>query len=101
MCGIVGAVSRVDVAPFLLKGLQRLEYRGYDSAGVVVINDAGGFDRSRAVGKVEMLEQALSQRNLSGSTDLLTPVGRHTVRLPNRTHTHTFAKTRWRWSVTA
>ena len=40
MCGIVGAVSRVDVTPFLLKGLQRLEYRGYDSAGVVVINDA-------------------------------------------------------------
>ena len=39
MCGIVGAVSRVDVAPFLLKGLQRLEYRGYDSAGMVVIND--------------------------------------------------------------
>ena len=70
MCGIVGAVSRVDVAPFLLKGLQRLEYRGYDSAGVVVINDAGGFDRSRAVGKVEMLERALSQRNLSGSTGL-------------------------------
>ncbi|MDP6768639.1 MAG: glutamine--fructose-6-phosphate aminotransferase, partial [Arenicellales bacterium] len=70
MCGIVGAVSRVDVTPFLLKGLQRLEYRGYDSAGVVVINDAGGFDRSRAVGKVEMLEQALSQRNLSGSTGL-------------------------------
>ena len=70
MCGIVGAVSRVDVAPFLLKGLQRLEYRGYDSAGMVVINDAGEFDRSRAVGKVEMLEQALSQRNLSGSTGL-------------------------------
>ena len=70
MCGIIGAVSGADVAPFLLKGLQRLEYRGYDSAGVVVINDAGGFDRSRAVGKVEMLEQALSHRNLSGSTGL-------------------------------
>ncbi|GIT49087.1 MAG: hypothetical protein Ct9H300mP14_10150 [Gammaproteobacteria bacterium] len=92
MCGIVGAVSRVDVTPFLLKGLQRLEYRGYDSAGVVVINDAGGFDRSRAFGKVEMLEQALSQRNLSGSTGLAHTRWATQVLLPNQTHTHTFPK---------
>ena len=101
MCGIVGAVSRVDVAPFLLKGLHRLEYRGYDSAGVVVINDAGGFDRSRAVGKVEMLERPCRREISPAQQDLLTHAGRLTVPLPNQTHTHTFAKTRWRWSVTA
>ena len=66
MCGIVGAVSNRDVAPYLLEGLRRLEYRGYDSAGVVVINSAGSLDRSRAVGKVVDLENSLSGRVLNG-----------------------------------
>ncbi len=70
MCGIVGAVSGADVAPFLLEGLRRLEYRGYDSAGVVVVNNSGGLDRSRSVGKVEALERVLAGRELSGSTGL-------------------------------
>ena len=70
MCGIVGAVSGADVAPFLLEGLRRLEYRGYDSAGVVVVNNSGGLDRSRSVGKVEALERVMAGRELSGSTGL-------------------------------
>ena len=70
MCGIVGAVSGADVAPFLLEGLRRLEYRGYDSAGVVVVNNSGGLDRSRSVGKVEALERVMAGRALSGSTGL-------------------------------
>ena len=70
MCGIVGAVSGAAVAPFLLEGLRRLEYRGYDSAGVVVVNNSGGLDRSRSVGKVEALERVMAGRELSGSTGL-------------------------------
>ena len=70
MCGIVGAVARRDVASFLLQGLRRLEYRGYDSAGVVVINPAGQLDRLRAVGRVGDLEQSLGGRQLKGHTGL-------------------------------
>ena len=70
MCGIVGAVSGADVTPFLLEGLRRLEYRGYDSAGVVVVNNSGELDRSRSVGKVEALERVMAGRELSGSTGL-------------------------------
>ena len=70
MCGIVGAVSGADVAPFLLEGLRRLEYRGYDSAGVVVIKDSGELDRTRSVGKVEALERVMAGRELSGCTGL-------------------------------
>jgi len=57
MCGIVGAVAQRDVAPILLEGLRRLEYRGYDSAGMAVINSKGELQRLRAVGKVEKLAE--------------------------------------------
>ena len=50
MCGIVGAVARRDVVPFLLEGLRRVEYRGYDSAGLAVMRDR--IERVRTVGKV-------------------------------------------------
>ncbi len=59
MCGIVGAVAQRDVVPILIEGLRRLEYRGYDSAGVAVLNGTGTIKRLRAVGKVRMLEDAL------------------------------------------
>ena len=60
MCGIVGAVAGRDVVPLLVEGLRRLEYRGYDSAGVAVLQDDGTLARRRAVGKVlaETLEAA-------------------------------------------
>ena len=51
MCGIVGAVAQRNVVPILLEGLQRLEYRGYDSAGLVVIQD-GQLQRERSTGRV-------------------------------------------------
>ena len=51
MCGIVGAVAERDVLPILVEGLRRLEYRGYDSAGVAVIDGAGGLGRVRVSGK--------------------------------------------------
>ena len=59
MCGIVGAVAQRDVAPILLEGLKRLEYRGYDSAGIAVISGPEGIKRTRIQGKVKALEEAL------------------------------------------
>ena len=59
MCGIVGAVAQRDVVPILIEGLRRLEYRGYDSAGVAVLNGTGTIKRLRTVGKVRKLEDAI------------------------------------------
>ncbi len=59
MCGIVGAVAQRDVVPVLIEGLRRLEYRGYDSAGVAVLNGSGTMKRLRTVGKVRMLQDAI------------------------------------------
>ncbi len=61
MCGIVGAVADRNVVPILIEGLRRLEYRGYDSAGVAILNDAGQLRRVRAVGKVKALQEAMSE----------------------------------------
>ena len=64
MCGIVGAVAQRNVVPILIEGLKRLEYRGYDSAGVAVLN--GGIRRVRRVGRVAEMEQAARTENLTG-----------------------------------
>jgi glucosamine--fructose-6-phosphate aminotransferase (isomerizing) len=64
MCRIIGAVSERNVTPILVEGLKRLEYRGYDSAGVAVINN-GKIERVRRVGKVEELERALQKKPLT------------------------------------
>jgi len=66
MCGIVGAVAKRDITPVLLQGLSRLEYRGYDSAGVAVLDDASRIQRVRAVGKIKNLEGALSTTPAKG-----------------------------------
>ncbi len=66
MCGIVGAVAERDVVGILLEGLRRLEYRGYDSSGIAVVNDDGCIDRERMLGKVQMLADALEQRPIQG-----------------------------------
>ncbi len=66
MCGIVGAVSERDVQGILLEGLRRLEYRGYDSAGMAVINGESSLRRAREVGKVAALAEAISANPLSG-----------------------------------
>lgn len=66
MCGIVGAIAERDVTKILLAGLKRLEYRGYDSAGVAVIDDKKGLERVRQLGKVSKLEEALEQYPLHG-----------------------------------
>ena len=66
MCGIVGAVAERDVLPILVEGLRRLEYRGYDSAGVAVIDGAGGLGRVRVSGKVAELVRSLEASPLRG-----------------------------------
>jgi glucosamine--fructose-6-phosphate aminotransferase (isomerizing) len=66
MCGIVGAVAGRDVVPVLIEGLRRLEYRGYDSAGVAVLNGTGSIKRLRTVGKVRKLQDALDADHTHG-----------------------------------
>ena len=65
MCGIVGAVAQRNVVPILLEGLRRLEYRGYDSAGLVTIN--GGLKRVRSVGRVAGLAEACAAQQVHGN----------------------------------
>ncbi|MFK8068634.1 MAG: glutamine--fructose-6-phosphate transaminase (isomerizing) [Gammaproteobacteria bacterium] len=67
MCGIVGGVGQRDIAPVLLEGLKRLEYRGYDSAGMAIIDQNSVIDRHRVLGKVVGLEEALEKEPLPGS----------------------------------
>ncbi len=61
MCGIVGAIAQRDVAPILIEGLRRLEYRGYDSAGISILDGNNCQQRTRVKGKVSQLEQALGE----------------------------------------
>ena len=64
MCGIVGAIAKRDVVPILLEGLRKLEYRGYDSAGIAVVN--GSLQRVRSVGRVASLAQMAAEAHVSG-----------------------------------
>ena len=64
MCGIVGAIAQRDVVPVLLEGLRKLEYRGYDSAGIAIVND--GLHRLRSVGRVSGLADMAQRANVSG-----------------------------------
>ena len=62
MCGIVGGVTNSNITPLLLEGLNRLEYRGYDSSGLIVLSKRNTFERARSVGKVKNLEKNLNKR---------------------------------------
>ena len=66
MCGIVGYIGFRDAYPILIQGLKRLEYRGYDSAGVALINNEGVMNVYKEKGKVSNLEALTSQRDISG-----------------------------------
>ncbi len=66
MCGIIGSVSYRDVSKLLLEGLRRLEYRGYDSAGLAVIDDKGRLKRLRINGKVQALADAMAETSIEG-----------------------------------
>ncbi|MFM4940918.1 glutamine--fructose-6-phosphate transaminase (isomerizing) [Aeromonas enteropelogenes] len=70
MCGIVGAVAQRDVAEILVEGLRRLEYRGYDSAGVAVFSAQHPLQRVRRLGKVAELAKALEEQSVHGGTGI-------------------------------
>jgi glucosamine--fructose-6-phosphate aminotransferase (isomerizing) len=67
MCGIVGYVGKKSVVPIILEGLRRLEYRGYDSAGIAVAGSGEGLQVRRAEGKLRNLEEAIRQKPLDGT----------------------------------
>jgi glucosamine--fructose-6-phosphate aminotransferase (isomerizing) len=67
MCGIVGYVGKKSVVPVIIEGLRRLEYRGYDSAGIAVSGNGSGLEIRRAEGKLRNLEEAIRQKPLHGT----------------------------------
>lgn len=66
MCGIVGYIGKREAYPILIKGLKRLEYRGYDSAGVALISNSGDLNVYKAKGKVSDLERSTEAKDVSG-----------------------------------
>ena len=88
MCGIVGVVAERNAVPILMEGLRRLEYRGYDSAGLAVI-DAGRLARLRTVGKVKILQQALDAAPIAGYVGIAhTRWATHGVPTTENAHPH-------------
>jgi glutamine---fructose-6-phosphate transaminase (isomerizing) len=89
MCGIVGAVAERNVVPVLMEGLRRLEYRGYDSAGIAVLNGSKHLTRLRTVGKVRMLDDALAQTPANGQIGIAhTRWATHGVPSERNAHPH-------------
>ncbi len=90
MCGIVGGVTDRDIAPILIEGLRRLEYRGYDSAGLAIISPANVLQRLRALGKVSELAQIERKENFHGSTGIAhTRWATHGIPSEANAHPHT------------
>ena len=89
MCGIVGAIAERNIVPILMEGLRRLEYRGYDSAGLAVLNGSNHLARLRTVGKVKMLEEALEQSPTTGKIGIAhTRWATHGVPSERNAHPH-------------
>src|SRR5687767_6076193 len=89
MCGIVGAIAERNIVPILMEGLRRLEYRGYDSAGIAVLNGTAKLKRLRTVGKVKMLEQAIEADPTHGQVGIAhTRWATHGVPSERNAHPH-------------
>src|SRR6185312_11422365 len=92
MCGIIGIIGKAEVAPLLVDGLRRLEYRGYDSAGIATLID-GGIERRRAEGKLDNLVERLAEKPVRGTIGIgHTRWATHGV--PNETNAHPIATDR-------
>jgi glucosamine--fructose-6-phosphate aminotransferase (isomerizing) len=88
MCGIIGVVAERDAVPILMEGLRRMEYRGYDSAGVAVL-DRQRLRRQRSVGKVRMLQDSLDAAPISGTVGIAhTRWATHGVPTAENAHPH-------------
>src|SRR5450631_1716107 len=88
MCGIVGVVAERNSVPILMEGLRRLEYRGYDSAGIAVL-EGGRVARLRTVGKVQILQDAIDAAPISGSVGIAhTRWATHGVPTTRNAHPH-------------
>jgi glutamine---fructose-6-phosphate transaminase (isomerizing) len=89
MCGIVGAIAERNVVPILMEGLRRLEYRGYDSAGIAVVNGDRSLTRLRTVGKVQVLQDTLDQNPPHGKLGIAhTRWATHGVPSERNAHPH-------------
>jgi glucosamine--fructose-6-phosphate aminotransferase (isomerizing) len=89
MCGIVGAIAERNVVPILMEGLRRLEYRGYDSAGIAVLNGTAKLKRLRTVGKVKILQDAIDADPTHGSVGIAhTRWATHGVPSERNAHPH-------------
>jgi glucosamine--fructose-6-phosphate aminotransferase (isomerizing) len=89
MCGIVGAVAERNVVPVLMEGLRRLEYRGYDSAGLAVLNGNAKIERRRTVGKVARLQDTLDEQPLHATRGIAhTRWATHGVPCERNAHPH-------------
>src|SRR5688572_9485872 len=89
MCGIVGAIAERNIVPILMEGLRRLEYRGYDSAGLAVLNGGASVTRLRTVGKVKALQEAIDQSPTSGKVGIAhTRWATHGVPSERNAHPH-------------
>lgn len=91
MCGIVGGVAERNVVPILVEGLKRLEYRGYDSSGVAVLDEQGQIRRQRALGKIKALEARIdeAETKLAGHIGIAhTRWATHGVPSENNAHPH-------------
>jgi glutamine---fructose-6-phosphate transaminase (isomerizing) len=89
MCGIVGAIAERNIVPILMEGLRRLEYRGYDSAGIAVLNGTHHLKRMRTVGKVQVLQDALEQSPTQGNVGIAhTRWATHGVPSERNAHPH-------------
>ena len=103
MCGIVGGICKNNITSILVDGLKRLEYRGYDSAGVVVLSADNELQRARAVGKLLILKTASMLKNFHWTAQLALPIPAgppmesHQAEMP----IHIFATIRLAWCIMA